>query len=49
MLKAVIQQVQLAGEFLLGQKAGLIPVSANDHRRLQLARDQQRFVAELRR
>ena len=49
MLKAVIEQVEFAAEFLFGQEARLVPVSANDHGRFQLARNQQRLIAELRR
>src|SRR5438309_9757428 len=48
MLKAVIQQVKLAGECSFGEQAGLVSVSAYDHRRLQLARNQKRFIAKLR-
>src|SRR5947199_10315754 len=47
MLKAVVQEVKLAGKLLFGQKACLIPVSPNDHWRLQLARNQKRFIAKL--
>src|SRR6185312_323746 len=46
-LKAIVKQVQLAEKLLFRQKAGLIPVSANDHGCLQLARDQQGLIAEL--
>ncbi len=47
MLKAVIEQMKLRPEFRLGKKPGFVPVFSHDHRRLQLARHQQRLIAEL--
>ena len=45
-LKAVIQKMKAGGKFFFRQKPGAVTVRANDHRHVQLARDQQRFVAE---
>jgi len=47
MLEAVVEDVQLRFEFLLGDLTGLIATFANDHGNVQAARDQQGFVAEV--
>ena len=46
-LKAVVEQVQLRTKLRFGEAASLVAIFADDHRNLQLARNQQRFVAEL--
>ena len=46
MLEAIVQQVQLRTESLLGQSPGGVAVFADDDRHSQLARDQQRLVAK---
>ena len=47
MLEAVIQEMQLWSESGFRRRCGGVAVFSNDHRNLQLARDEQRFVAEL--
>ena len=47
MLKAVVEDVQLRLEFLLGDSARVITAFTDDHRNAQPARDQQRLIAEV--
>src|SRR5690242_4002915 len=47
MLKSVIQQMKLAGPLLFSQPTGLVSIGANNHRCLQLSRDQQWLIAKL--
>ena len=47
MLKAIVQQMKLRSEPGFRKLPSLIPILANDHGHLQLARKQQWFVPEL--
>src|SRR5579864_1735429 len=47
MLKAVVEEMQLRSEFCFSTEACLVAVFSNDDRRLEFARYEQRFIAEL--
>ena len=47
MLEAIVEQVELRSELLLGKDAGGVAVFADDDRDIQTPRHQQRFIAEI--
>ena len=46
-LKAVVEQMKLRSEFRFGEASCLVAIFADNHRHLQLARNQQRLIAKL--